>query len=586
MNPEQLLKEFIAHNQNIDEEKAKRIINEKFLSLFPPHILEYCANYEIVQEKLLSLTNTQLNIISKIIAKAEYLGQDWTIPAAEYITLVENPEYRELIGSLEGKLLTETEIDSLMFLTRNSFNYFGIKDYEGLSNIEQVRKVQYEKTKTSISPEIILLNKYGISFNTANNYIKRYGKDIELLPRCAEREILEDIAHILKNEGTFEPISHDYELINNLNSRLSNLFTYLYNKELYQLKEENLIQNYVSKDGTVIPVYDAGVDFTMSIHSIGMASNGEPPEDYYESWNRNIARDGNFCNSIITGRSIKTSVKNCVFGFASYQPNDLKLIAPNDLGTGALQDDPIVSKIGHDKELIAKVEYRVPSQMINNTRFTNNEIYRSRRRVVNGRLEKVNPDYLVYLKETSDTDILNDPIWEQTIKAATDYKDATGKVLPIVIVDCEKCLAYNVQQLDDMVTNFISNFDDKQLLINIIELMHTLSMGHGRNESDIVKKYLSREKRIGHLQTILSVIAQMSEYVPRIALQHLTTLEETLTAENAKLNASPHWIKKYCGEEQIKKDPTVFNIIMEYRNMIEKKLKGETFGDESNQNKM
>ena len=586
MNPEQLLKEFIAHNQNIDEEKAKRIINEKFLSLFPPHILEYCVNYEIVQEKLLSLTNTQLNIISKIIAKAEYLGQDWTIPAAEYITLVENPEYRELIGSLEGKLLTETEIDSLMFLTRNSFNYFGIKDYEGLSNIEQVRKVQYEKTKTSISPEIILLNKYGISFNTANNYIKRYGKDIELLPRCAEREILEDIAHILKNEGTFEPISHDYELINNLNSRLSNLFTYLYNKELYQLKEENLIQNYVSKDGTVIPVYDAGVDFTMSIHSIGMASNGEPPEDYYESWNRNIARDGNFCNSIITGRSIKTSVKNCIFGFASYQPNDLKLIAPNDLGTGALQDDPIVSKIGHDKELIAKVEYRVPSQMINNTRFTNNEIYRSRRRVVNGRLEKVNPDYLVYLKESSDTDILNDPIWEQTIKAATDYKDATGKVLPIVIVDCEKCLAYNVQQLDDMVTNFISNFDDKQLLINIIELMHTLSMGHGRNESDIVKKYLSREKRIGHLQTILSVIAQMSEYVPRIALQHLTTLEETLTAENAKLNASPHWIKKYCGEEQIKKDPTVFNIIMEYRNMIEKKLKGETFGDESNQNKM
>jgi len=586
MNPEQLLKEFIAHNQNIDEEKAKRIINEKFLSLFPPHILEYCANYEIVQEKLLSLTNTQLNIISKIIAKAEYLGQDWTIPAAEYITLVENPEYRELIGSLEGKLLTETEIDSLMFLTRNSFNYFGIKDYEGLSNIEQVRKVQYEKTKTSTSPEIILLNKYGISFNTANNYIKRYGKDIELLPRCAEREILEDIAHILKNEGTFEPISHDYELINNLNSRLSNLFTYLYNKELYQLKEENLIQNYVSKDGTVIPVYDAGVDFTMSIHSIGMASNGEPPEDYYESWNRNIARDGNFCNSIITGRSIKTSVKNCIFGFASYQPNDLKLIAPNDLGTGALQDDPIVSKIGHDKELIAKVEYRVPSQMINNTRFTNNEIYRSRRRVVNGRLEKVNPDYLVYLKESSDTDVLNDPIWEQTIKAATDYKDATGKVLPIVIVDCEKCLAYNVQQLDDMVTNFISNFDDKQLLINIIELMHTLSMGHGRNESDIVKKYLSREKRIGHLQTILSVIAQMSEYVPRIALQHLTTLEETLTAENAKLNASPHWIKKYCGEEQIKKDPTVFNIIMEYRHMIEKKLKGETFGAESKQNKM
>ena len=40
MNPEQLLNEFISRNQNIDREKASRIINEQFLSLFPPHILE------------------------------------------------------------------------------------------------------------------------------------------------------------------------------------------------------------------------------------------------------------------------------------------------------------------------------------------------------------------------------------------------------------------------------------------------------------------------------------------------------------------------------------------------------------------
>ena len=208
MNPEKLLNEFISRNQHIDRDKAKRIVNEKFLSLFPPHILEYCANYEIVQEKLLSLTNTQLNIISKIISSSESLNQDWTIPAAEFITLVENTAYRELMGALEGKLLTDKEIESLMFLTRNSINYYGIRNYEDLSNINIIRQSQYEKTKTSISPEIILLNKYGISFNTANDYIKRFGKDIELLPKCAEREILEDFAHILKNEGTFDSISY------------------------------------------------------------------------------------------------------------------------------------------------------------------------------------------------------------------------------------------------------------------------------------------------------------------------------------------------------------------------------------------
>lgn len=586
MNPEKLLEEFISRNENIDREKAKRIINEKFISLFPPHVLEYCANYEIIQEKLLSLTNTQLNIISKIISKAEYRGQDWTIPAAEFITLVENSSYRELIESLEGKLLIDKEIDSLMFLTRNSFNYYGIRNYKELSNITEIREKQHEKTKESASPEIILLNKYGISFNTANEYIKRYGKDIKLLPKSAEKEILEDIARILKNEGTFEPISEDYELINNLNSRLSNLFAYLYSKELYQLKEENLIQNYVSQEGTIIPIYDAGLEFTMSIHSLGMAAKKGVPQNYYEAWNINNVASGNFCNSIITSRSIHTSVKTCAFGFASYAPNDLKLIAPNDLGTEALKADPIASKMGHDKKLIAAVEYRVPSAMENNTRFTNNEIFRSRRRVVDGKLEKVNPDYLIYLKESNDTDILTDPVWIETVKASTDYKNATGKALPIVVVECEKCLAYNVQKLENMITSFHTNFDDEELLINIIELMHTLSMGHRRNKSNIVDKYLDDKTKLRYFETILSVIVGMSEHVPRTALKHLITLEETLTAENAKLNASPYWIKYFCGKDSIEKNPTIFNIIKQYRRVIEKKLQDDSFNNASDQNKM
>ena len=71
MSPEKLLEEFISRNDHIDRDKAKRIVNEKFLALFAPHILEYCANYEVIQDKLLILTNTQLNILSKIIKHAE-----------------------------------------------------------------------------------------------------------------------------------------------------------------------------------------------------------------------------------------------------------------------------------------------------------------------------------------------------------------------------------------------------------------------------------------------------------------------------------------------------------------------------------
>ena len=139
MNPDKILNEFISRNNNIDRDKAKRIVNENFLSLFPAHVLEYCANYEIVQDKLLLLTTTQINILSKIIKYVEMHKQDWIIPASAFISFVENPNYKDLIASLEGKLLTETELNALMFLTRNSFNYFNITDYEQLSKLKQIK---------------------------------------------------------------------------------------------------------------------------------------------------------------------------------------------------------------------------------------------------------------------------------------------------------------------------------------------------------------------------------------------------------------------------------------------------------------
>ena len=570
MNPEEILNDFMSRNQKINREKAKRIINEKFLAQLPLHVLEYCANYEIVQDKLLALTPTQLNILSKIIKEAEYQNQDWTLPAAEFITLIENKNYQKLVTSLEGNLLNIKEINALMFLTRNSFNYFGIYDYKDLQYLDAIREAKYEESKNNASPEIILLNKYGISFNTALAYLKRYGKDIDLLPRSEEKEFLQDIASIIKNEGTFDPISDNYELLNNLNSRLSNLFGYLYDRELYQLDNGRLIKNEES-EGIEIPIYDAGVEFTMSIHSVGMAS-GETPKNYYESWNRPDASNSNFCNSIITSRSMRTSVKSCIFGFASYVGNDLKLLAANDLGTGGLARDPITSKIGHDDKLIAKVEYRVPSQMDNHTRFSNNEVYRSRRRVVNGRLEKVNPDYLVYLKESYDTDVKADPVWEQTIKASKDYYNATGKVLPIVVVECEKCLEYNVKKVEYMINYFNSSFDDKKLLVDIIELIHTLRMGHQVNEENIIEKHLNKEKCLSYFMHILETINRMSEFVPKLALEHLETLTETLDMEYAKMNASPRWIEHTYGTKTVEKNTSLYKIIEEEKKKIIVKL--------------
>ena len=112
--------------------------------------------------------------------------------------------------------------------------------------------------------------------------------------------------------------------------------------------------------------------------------------------------------------------------------NNLSLLGANDLGTGGIYKDLNVTNPYHQKKLIADVEFRTPGSLINNTRFTNNEVYRSRRRVINGKLERINPDYIVYLKTKEDFN--SDQIWLESLKAAKDFN------IPIVVVDCQKCL--------------------------------------------------------------------------------------------------------------------------------------------------
>lgn len=568
MNKEQILEDFKSGNDSIDETLTLRILDDKFLALFPLYVLEYSANYPIIQDKLLSLTNSELNILSKIINYAIYEKQDWSIPAAEYITFIENPNYEELHKSIEGKLLNNIEITSLLFLTRNYGNFYNVTDYQTLSKLSELRRHTITKHENNPSPEVILLTKYGISYKTAMAYFNRYGKDTKYLPDSPEKNFLIDIDNILHGKGTDNLLFDDYQFINNLNSRLSNLYGSIYSAELYKLEDKNFIQNII-QEGISIPIYNAGEEFTMSINSIGMASN-ETPENYYESWNQPTSKVDHFCNSIITSRSMKTSVKNCVFGFASYENNDLKLVAPNDLGTGGVYNDPLPNKLDREQRLIADVSFRIPSELENNTRFTNNEVYRARRRVVNDKLVKVNPDYLVYLKQESDIDIKNDPIWQQTLKASIDFYKATNKPLPIVVVDCEACLIHNVEMLNSKIIEFGTHYDNQKLLQQIIELIHTLRMGYSNNIA-LTERYLNSEVCYKALENILSIIDSMSDIVPNLSISHLELIRDILDLEYIKLNASPYWIKKYCGKNKTEKNVSINNLIEQKINRIKKK---------------
>lgn len=224
----------------------------------------------------------------------------------------------------------------------------------------------------------------------------------------------------------------------------------------------------------------------MSIYSFGLGSSVEEPDNFYEDWNRPISKSINFCNSIINSTSLKTIVRHCVYGFSSFAHNDIQLIAPNDLGTGGVERKPNIANFYYEEKLIAKVSFRLPKEMVNYTRTTNNEIYRSRKTMVNGKLESVNPDYIIYLKQTSDSDIENDPIWRQTLKATYQFGQGI-KPLPIVIIDCERCLQASLDKIEQQITAFTSRYDDISSLQRIIENIFTLEAGYRNNEALITK---------------------------------------------------------------------------------------------------
>ena len=50
MNKEQILEEIKSRKNSIDEEQTLRILDERFLALFPIYVLEYAANYPIIQD--------------------------------------------------------------------------------------------------------------------------------------------------------------------------------------------------------------------------------------------------------------------------------------------------------------------------------------------------------------------------------------------------------------------------------------------------------------------------------------------------------------------------------------------------------
>ena len=539
-------------NNRLEETLVDGFVNETTVQLFPIYFFEYVTLSREAQLQILKLSDNEKRILSMIISYAKEKNQDWIPLCADFCHIINNDNYYSFVNDINCKVLDKELIETFLYVCRNSSNFFNIYSLEELIHFDPTTYFNDDNT-----PNSILLTKYGISYRKAYSLYERYGKYIKNLPDSKEKEFLIDIRNILKGLGTDTKFFEDKTFIINIDSILRNYFAKIYSDSLYKTDESKKI-------GTVdgVDLYDAGVDFYMSIYSYGMATHYEIPENYKEDWNRPRIETDYLCNSIISPLSMKTSVKHCIYGFDNIGNNELALLGPSDLGTGNIYHNVNITNPFYQEKLIANVEFQMPQDLLNNTRFANNELYRCRRRVENGRLERINPNYIVYLKK--EEDFQKDPIWQESINAAKDFG------IPIVIVDCEKCLLESIKKLNINLEIFESSTDNVDIVPTIIEMYNTIFYGYNNTAPQLLKKHLDREDYVNRL---FSHIDKMSKENPKKAMECIDIIMSTVDKEYAKILKSPYWVKQYQENGNIIDKPNEFLEILKHKKkIIEEKI--------------
>lgn len=557
MDVNSIINHLKTSNKEIEKTLISGFINEITIKYLPLYVLETFALNKEAQEIIINLSEHNIKNISKIISYAESVNQDWISLCANYYHFLKNKHFSNLIDDVSKNELSESQIEKLLFVISNGGNYFDINSVDDLNNLQIIRDDKNSKNNETNDPNILLLNKYGISYDKAYNLYMRYGKDIENLPESEEKDFLLDIKNIIEGKGSDRIAYENLSFLINIDSVLRNFYSKIYDEKFYSPTNEKQIGNV---DG--INIYDAGLDFNMCIYSYGMATEYETPENFKDAWNCPSIATDYMCNSIINSSSIKTHVKHCLFGFNNFGRNNLSLLGANDLGTGGIYKDLNVTNPFYQKKLIADVEFRTPDSLINNTRFTNNEVYRSRRRVINGKLERINPDYIVYLKTKED--FSSDPIWLESLKAAKDFN------IPIVVVDCQKCLLNNIEKIEKNLELFESRYDDSKLLKSILESIYTINNGYRDVAPELLEKHFNSDKLISYLGRIMNHIDEISVNAPKTAIYCIDIVTKTLDSEFEKVLKSPYWVD-YARKQgyTVEKPEEIINMFLDKKRQIE-----------------
>ena len=109
-------------------------------------------------------------------------------------------------------------------------------------------------------------------------------------------------------------------------------------------------------------------------------------------------------------------------------------------------------------------------------------------------------------------DFVSDKIWFESLKAAKDFD------IPIVLVDCQKCLLSNIEKIEKNLELFESRYDDSKVLKNIIESIYTINCGYKDVAAELLEKQFDKYKLSSYLGRVINHIDEISINAPRTSV--------------------------------------------------------------------
>lgn len=476
----ELLQELLLRNNDLLGTLDIKMLNKKYIDLFGKAKLERVLTDNLLQERLLDLSDEELQVF-KYILNYNVVDYNERITelrvfnnagiSLEQLESMSEPDREKFISIILSNsdffLLDINELNNYYKDRRTKCE--SIIDNPGIIEEEYNKEMESEEEITSYpfglliemkkldyldrTKYAIIEAKYGMSLEKAQLLCEAFGTDIDNIEQSEATRIIKEIKAILYETNidrlkqiSLEENQANYKGTINLISTLKNAYLKKYQESLYQVNENDFIGTQSVKikgKESDVRIYNVlgknndRADFNMILTALGgIYINHHDFSDFEADWNRADENHTISC-SFIGNDFLGVVCDEFLLAFSDIGENELLRARYGDAAT---TDSPFESY-----EDLYGNSFLLPQNLKNISKIYN-ELLVERKIEKEGKLVNRRPTYAVFLAETIDD--IND---EQNERWRYAKEMAAELNIPIAVIDVTQCTKLEYEKVEEMV---------------------------------------------------------------------------------------------------------------------------------------